>query len=184
MKKTLNTLAILALSAPAALAHATFEQTEVTQDATARMVLRVPHGCGAEATLRVRIAIPDGIHSVQPMPKGGWALETVRGPLGATYERYGREITEGVREIGWAGELRSDFYDEFIFRAYVTSDVPAGETLYIPVVQECASAAERWIEIPAAGESGDDLRYPAPGVMVVTAADHDHGHSHGHTHGN
>lgn len=183
MNKTLAALAALAIALPltasSAFAHATFEQSEVTQNATARLVIRVPHGCGDLPTLRVRVAIPDGIHSVQPMPKAGWETETERGPLGATYERYGREIKEGVREIVWTGELRSDFYDEFVFRAYITDDVPAGETLHIPVVQECPEdQAERWIEIPAAGQSAGDLRYPAPGVMVLPAADH--GHSHGH----
>lgn len=175
-------LIVAPFAASTAFAHATFEQTEVTQNSTARLVLRVPHGCGDEATLRVRVAVPAGVHSVQPMPKGGWETETVRGPLGATYERHGRQITEGVREIVWTGALRSDFYDEFVFRAFVTDDVPAGETLYIPVVQECATAAERWIEIPADGQSAHDLRYPAPGVTVQPAASH--GHSHGHSHAN
>lgn len=179
-------LIVAPFAASTAFAHATFEQTEVTQNSTARLVLRVPHGCGDEATLRVRVAVPAGVHSVQPMPKGGWETETVRGPLGATYERHGRQITEGVREIVWTGALRSDFYDEFVFRAFVTDDVPAGETLYIPVVQECATAAERWIEIPADGQSAHDLRYPAPGVMVQPTASHGHSHgqSHGHSHAN
>ena len=178
MNKTILTLVALALSAPAALAHSTFEQTEVTHNARERMVLRVPHGCGDEATLRVRVSIPDGIVSVQPMVKAGWALSTVKGPLAKPYTSHGNEITEGVREILWEGELPSEFYDEFVFRATFTEDLPAGEMVYIPVVQECANGAERWIEIPAAGQSADDLRYPAPGVMVLAPAGHD-GHSHG-----
>jgi uncharacterized protein YcnI len=182
IKRTLMTLAALALSAPAALAHATFEQSEVTQNARERMVIRVPHGCGAEATLRVRVSIPDGINAVQPMVKAGWTLSTVTGPLAEPYHSHGTEITEGVREIIWEGELPSEFYDEFVFRARFTEALPAGEMVYIPVVQECASSAERWIENPAEGQSAGDLRYPAPGVMVVAPAGH--GHSHGHSHGN
>lgn len=185
MKKALMTLAALALSAPAALAHATFEQREVVQNQTQRMVLRVPHGCGAEATLRVRVALPDGVVAVQPMVKAGWTLTTVIGPLAEPYHSHGTEITEGVREIIWEGELPSEFYDEFIFRARFTEALPAGEVVHIPVVQECATGAERWIEIPAEGQSARDLRYPAPGVRVVAPAGHghSHGHSHGHTHG-
>lgn len=175
--------ATLALPAAQAAAHATFAEREVVQDETTRLTLRIPHGCGAEATLRVRVAIPEGVHSVQPMPKGGWDLDTVRGDLGATFTRFGREITEGVREIIWEGELRSDFYDEFVFRAVVSDAVPAGEILWVPVVQECATAAERWIEIPGPGQSAGDLRYPAPGLMVLPAADTGHGHSHSHDHG-
>jgi uncharacterized protein YcnI len=182
MKTTLLTLAALALSTSAAFAHATFEQREVTQNQTQRMVLRVPHGCGAEATLRVRVSIPDGIVAVQPMVKAGWALSTVKGPLAQPYNSHGTEITEGVREIVWEGELPSEFYDEFIFRARFTDALPADQSVFIPVVQECATGAERWIEIPAAGQSSGDLRYPAPAVKVVAPAGH--GHSHGHSHGN
>lgn len=184
MKTALLTLATLALTAPAAFAHATFEQREVTQNVTQRIVLRVPHGCGADATLRVRVAFPDGVVGVQPMVKPGWDLSTETGPLSQPYHSHGTEITEGVREITWEGELPSEFYDEFIFRARFTDALQDGEMVYIPVVQECANSAERWIEIPAEGQSASDLPYPAPGVMVTAPADHGHGHSHGHSHGN
>ncbi len=180
MKKALMTLAALALSAPAAFAHATFEQLEVTQNARERMVIRIPHGCGPEATLRLRVSIPDGINAVQPMVKAGWELSTVIGPLAEPYHSHGTEITEGVREIIWEGELPSEFYDEFIFRARFTEALPAGEVVYIPVVQECATGAERWIEIPAEGQSAADLSYPAPGVLVTAPGGHDHSHEHSH----
>lgn len=177
MKITLAAaLAALALSAPAALAHATFEQREVVQNQRERMVIRIPHGCGDEPTLRVRVSIPDGINAVQPMVKAGWTLSTVTGPLSRPYTSHGREITEGVREIVWEGELPSEFYDEFVFRARFTEDLPAGEMVYIPVVQECATKAERWIEIPGPGQTSRDLRYPAPGVMVRAPSAQGHGH--------
>jgi uncharacterized protein YcnI len=42
--------------------------------------------------------------------------------------------------------------------------------LYIPTVQECEGGkAERWIEIPAAGKSADDYRFPAPGLKLLPA---------------
>jgi uncharacterized protein YcnI len=167
-------LAALALAAPAAMAHVTFENREVVQNTTARMVARVPHGCSGEATLRVRIAIPAGFVGVQPMPKAGWELSTVRGPLSQPYTSHGQEITDGVKEIVWEGELPDEFYDEFIFRARFTDQLPADEVLYIPVVQECATGAERWIEIPADGQSSGDLRYPAPGVLVKPAGQSAH----------
>lgn len=166
MKTTLMTLAAIALGAPAAFAHATLEQREVTQNQRERMVVRVPHGCGDEATLRLRVSIPDGINAVQPMVKAGWTLETVTGPLSQPYSSHGTDVTEGVREIIWEGELPSEFYDEFVFRARFTEALPAGEPVFIPVVQECANGAERWIEIPAEGQSAGDLAYPAPSVIV------------------
>ena len=35
------------------------------------------------------------------------------------------------------------------------------------VVQECGASAERWIEIPAAGQTSDDLERPAPGLALT-----------------
>ena len=110
------------------------------------------------------------------MVKAGWELETVTGPYENSYELYGRTLTEGVREIIWSGELPDAFYDEFVFRARVTDRLPAGEMVYIPAIQECANGAERWIEIPAAGQDSHDLEDPAPGVMVVPASADGHGH--------
>ena len=98
------------------------------------------------------------------------------GPYSTAHEVHGRTVTEGVREIIWSGELPAAFYDEFVFRARVTEQVPAGEMLYIPVVQECANGAERWIEIPTAGQDPDELEGPAPGVMVVPAKAGGHSH--------
>jgi len=171
MFKYLPAVAVAALlAAPAAHAHVTFENSEVAQNTTVRMVTRVPHGCGEQATLRVRIQIPDGVVGVQPMPKAEWELTTETGPLSQPYVSHGNEITEGVTEIMWEGELPNAFYDEFIFRARFTDQLPANEMVYIPVVQECADGAERWIEIPAEGQTSDDLAYPAPGVMLVPAA--------------
>lgn len=187
MKYVAHGLATLALLAgtfamqEAAHAHATFENREVVQNSTVRMVTRIPHGCAGEPTLRVRIAIPDGVVSVKPMPKAGWELTTVTGPLSQPFTSHGREITEGVQEIIWEGELLDEHYDEFIFRAQFTDQLPANEMLFIPVVQECESASERWIEIPTGDQTRSDLRYPAPGVMVLPADGH--GHSHGHSHG-
>ena len=175
--KTLLTLAALgaALASPA-FGHATFENTEMVQGQTTRLTLRIPHGCAGEATLRVRVAIPDGLAGVQPMVHPGWTLETVTGPLAAPYTSHGRTVTEGVREIIWSGELPAAFYDEFVFRAVATDLLPVGEKVYIPVVQECANGAERWIEIPAAGQDAHSLEDPAPGVMVVAPGQHGHGH--------
>ncbi|QYK40333.1 MAG: DUF1775 domain-containing protein [Paracoccaceae bacterium] len=170
MKTVICTMAALVLGAPAALAHATFENAEAAQNSTQRIVARIPHGCEGEATLRVRIQVPEGVISVKPMPKAGWTLSTVSGAYARSYTLYGSEVAEGVKEIVWEGELSDEHYDEFIFRGRFTDALPAGETLYIPIVQECATKAERWIEIPAAGQDGHDLPSPAPGIRIVPAS--------------
>ena len=73
-----------------------------------------------------------------------------------------QNVTEGVTEVTWkGGELADDEYDEFALRAMVTPDLPIGGTIYFPIVQECGSDVERWIEIPAEGQTGHDLEMPA-----------------------
>ena len=159
-------------------AHATFIEKEMVQGKTTRLTILIPHGCRSshETTLHVRVHIPQGVIAVKPMLKAGYKLKTVTGPYETSYEDHGHTVTEGVQEIVWSGELPYDFYDEFVFRARVTDSVPAGEILYFPVLQECANGAERWVQIPAAGQHRHDLKNPAPGIMVVSASANDHEH--------
>ena len=173
MKRTLIAIATLALSAPAVLAHATLETGEAHQSGTYKAVMRIGHGCDGESTLKVRVQIPEGVIAVKPMPKPGWALEIVKGPYEKEYDYYGTKLTEGVKELIWTGELPDAWYDEFVFRGMITDAFAVGSTVYFPTVQECATAAERWIEIPAEGQDPDALEGPAPGVKVVEPG---HGH--------
>jgi uncharacterized protein YcnI len=78
-----------------------------------------------------------------------------------------------MKEIIWSGELKDEHYDEFVFRGAVSDAFAVDSMVYIPVVQECASKAERWIEVPAEGQNASDLRYPAPAVKIIKG-----GHSH------
>ncbi|MCB1340211.1 MAG: DUF1775 domain-containing protein [Pseudooceanicola sp.] len=162
----------LALLASAASAHSTLENREAAQGATTKFVLRVPHGCDGQATLKVRIQIPDGLIAVKPMPKAGWTLETVRGPYSKTYGTGHSKLSEGVTGITWTGELPDDWYDEFIFRGMVTDAFAVDSMVFIPVVQDCADGAERWIEIPAEGQDPHDLEMPAPGFRVIAGPGH------------
>ncbi len=58
--------------------------------------------------------------------------------------------------------------------AAVVGSLEPGAMLYFPVVQECATKTERWIEIPAAGQDPESLEGPAPGVRLLPASgDHD-----------
>ncbi len=170
MFKTLTiTLAALLSGGSAALAHVTFEAEEAKAGANYKAVLRVPHGCEGKATTTIRVQVPEGAIAAKPMPKPGWKLETVKGKYDKSYELYGTPVSEGVKEIVWSGgELPDDFYDEFVFRVMLTEGLATAQTVYFPVVQECGDVAERWIEIPAAGQDPEKLEYPAPGVRLIT----------------
>jgi uncharacterized protein YcnI len=172
MFRTLTTTALFAVTAAAttpAFAHVTLEVQEAPVGSTYKAVLRVPHGCEGEATHTLRVLVPEGMIGVKPMPKAGWTLETVTGAYGQTYEQYGAQVSEGVVEIVWTGELLDSHDDEFVFRGSLAGVLEPGTTLYFPVIQECATGTERWIEMPAAGQSSDDLALPAPGLHLVPA---------------
>ncbi|PID35910.1 MAG: hypothetical protein CR993_07855 [Rhodobacterales bacterium] len=174
MKHTLMTAALsLALSAGVAQAHATLETPEAPVESNYKAVMRIGHGCSGEATLRLRITIPEGVINAKPMPKAGWKLETVTGPYARTYEYHGPR-SEGVKEIIWTGKLENEHYDEFIFRARITDAFEPGQIIYFPTVQECATGENAWTEIPAEGQTRRDLKRPAPGLTVLGKAEHSH----------
>ena len=157
--------AVFATAAPA-LAHITFETAEAPSNGFYKAVLRVPHGCDGAATTAVLIQIPEGFIDAKPMPKPGWQVTVTEGNYDKSYDYDGSTISKGVKEIAWSnGNLPDSFYDEFVFRVRVT-DIAPGTKVYFPVVQECGSKIEHWIEIPAEGKSDDDYEYPAPGLTI------------------
>lgn len=151
-----------ALSTPV-FAHVTLEVQEARIGDSYKAVLRIPHGCGAQATNVVRVQIPEGFYSVKPMPHAGWTLETVTGPYEQSYDYYGTDLNEGVKEIIWSGgELPSEWYDEFVFRGTFAGTLEPGP-FYFPTIQECANGEEAWIDT-----SGDeDAEMPAPSVELI-----------------
>ncbi len=156
---------LFALALPTA-AHSTLEVQEAAVGSTYKGVLRVPHGCGSEATNVVRIQIPEGFFNVKPMPKAGWTLETVTGPYAGSYDLHGTTVTEGVKEIVWKdGNLPNEWYDEFIFRGTFATTLEPGK-FYFPTVQECANGEEAWIDITGS----KDAKMPAPSLTLVPAA--------------
>lgn len=157
--------ATLLLAATPAFAHSTLEVQEAKIGSTYKAVLRVPHGCGAEATTTVRIQIPEGFYNVKPMPKAGWDLETVTGAYERSYDNHGTAVNDGVKEIVWSnGNLPNEWYDEFVFRGTFADTLRPGR-FYFPAIQECATGEEAWIDV-----SGDEnAEMPAPSLELLPA---------------
>jgi uncharacterized protein YcnI/copper(I)-binding protein len=173
------TLAVL--STGAACAHPSLERQEATIGAPYKAVVRVPHGCGGSPTVRVRVQIPEGVIGVKPMPKPGWTIETTRGAYAEAHPYYhGAVLKEGVREIVWNGRLADDNYDEFVFAGFMAKTLKGGSRLHFPTIQECEQGRQAWADIPAAGQSAHDLKFPAPALRLVQAQApaHDHGTAH------
>lgn len=162
---------LLAIPAAPVFAHVTLEAPEAVIGAGYKAVLRVPHGCGTQATNLVRVQIPEGFFAVKPMPKPGWDLEIVTGPYEKAYDNHGTTLTEGVKEIVWSGgNLPNEHYDEFVFRGTFAAALEPGK-FFFPAIQECAGGEEAWIDTSGAAEA--DM--PAPSVTLVPATG-GHGH--------
>lgn len=160
---------IVSATTSQSVAHAILEVQEAAASSYYKAVVRIGHGCDGKATQNVRVTIPEGIISVKPMPKAGWTLSVIEGDYENTYALHKRKITSGVTQINWSGELSNSHYDEFVFRAYLSDKLPAGKTVYIPVVQECGDSQVGWTQIPAEGQDSHDLSRPAPGLMISSA---------------
>lgn len=170
LRRALLAIAAVGFALPAA-AHITFEAKEVKADSTAKFVLRVPHGCAGSATTAVRIQIPEGLSGVKPQPKAGWKLDIVHADPETTAATesapnpHAGHPAATVKEVAWSGgKLEDAHYDEFAFRAKVDATL-AGKEIFLPIVQQCETGVDRWIELPAAG--GAEPEKPAPSVKVV-----------------
>ncbi|GLQ57115.1 YcnI family copper-binding membrane protein [Devosia nitrariae] len=163
-------IAAAVLAAGPVFAHATLEVRQAGIGSTYKAVLRIPHGCGTEATNVVRVQIPVGFFNVKPMPKAGWTLETVVGPYEEGYDNHGATLTEGVREIIWKdGNLPNEWYDEFVFRGTFAGTLEPG-TFYFPTIQECADGEEAWIDV--SGDENAEMPAPSLELVPVEAAGH------------
>jgi periplasmic copper chaperone A len=160
-------LGLVIVLAPSAIrAHVTLEQQQAPVGTPYKIVLRVPHGCGDSATIRLSVQIPEGVIAIKPMMKPGWQIATTRGSYSKAYSFFhGAKFTEGVKEVTWSGgKLPDAFYDEFVLSTFIAGELEPGQTLYFPVVQQCEQGEHRWVEIPAAGKHSNE---PAPGVMLT-----------------
>lgn len=183
--KTILFSAALMLAATHAHAHASFEVAEASQNANYKAVVRIGHDCEGTPTHTVRIVVPEGVIAAKPMPKAGWTVTTEVGDYARTYDYFGKPMAKGVKTIIWSGgKLGDDQYDEFVFQARMTDQLPAGEKLYVPVTQVCEKGEHAWTEIPAKGQDAHALKFPAPAILIkaapqkVAQAGHAGGHGH------
>ena len=169
---TLALFPLIALAGGPAGAHITLEQREAAPGAAYKAVFKVPHGCGSSPTQAIRVEIPEGFINVKPMPKPGWSLETVKGAYATSYPLHGRTLTEGVKEITWAGgNLPDEHYDEFVAAGFLGKELAAGSSLHFKVTQTCAEGERKWVEVPD-GTDGQKLSSPAAVLRIAASGDH------------
>jgi uncharacterized protein YcnI len=167
MSRPLSATSIAAglLFASPAFAHVELQADKAPAASSYKAALMVPHGCAGSPTVGLRVQIPDGVMGTKPMAKPAWKITIKTAKLAQSVEIEGEKITEAVKEIDWTGgTLPDSYYDEFAFVATLP-DRP-GTVIYFPVIQQCSKGETRWIEIPAAGQGSEDLKYPAPALSL------------------
>jgi uncharacterized protein YcnI len=159
---------LLTVAAPAA-AHVYIPESAVVGGGEGAVIhLRIPHGCEGVATDRLEVQIPEGVIGVTPQAVPGWTVETVSVET-EPYELYGSTLTERTSVVRWTGGALEDHqYLDFGISA-IFPDEP-GEFAF-PAVQGCGDQETAWIEIPADGQTEDDMEHPAPTIEVVAAGE-------------
>ena len=142
-------------------AHITVSSDTATAGAYARVVLRVPHGCGPSPTTGITVQGPAGYLLAKPMPKPGWTLSVEKAALKPPLRMHGREVSETTAQVRWqGGPLPGEFFDEFVLLGKL--DDKAAGPLRFSVLQTCEKGQADW-----AGEPGADM--PAPVLNVAPA---------------
>jgi uncharacterized protein YcnI len=146
MKKCFTMLALL--SATAAQAHVTLDQSTGYAGTYQKLAFRVGHGCDGKATTGLTVTLPDGASHAKPMPKAGWNIAvTDNGAL---------------HEISWkGGSLPDAYFDEFVMQVKLSGE--PGK-LYFRIVQECGKVSVAWDEI-----AGEKMKAPAPVLEILPA---------------
>ena len=160
----------LLVGAAGASAHVVLEKSEASSGTFYKAVLKVTHGCEGSPTVKVEVALPEGVIAARPMPKAGWQIELGKGDFARTYKFHGRDVGQGVKTITWTGgTLPDDYYDEFVFSAYLAGEAPAPAVLYFPVTQTCEKGEMRWAQVPTGGQG--KLDWPAPTLKLLKNSD-------------
>lgn len=140
------------------------------------ITLRVGHGCDGAATDTIEVRIPDGVTGVRPEWVPGWTIETepraAAEPSAAADPSAGHESGAEVGVVRWSGGPVPDSQYADLRLMAVFPETPG--TLWFPVIQRCGDLETAWIQVPAEGQSEDDLDHPAASVTVVEGEDHDH----------
>lgn len=158
-------IALLAMLAPApALAHVVATPGEAKAGSYSAIAFRVGHACATgDATLTLRVEIPDTVASARPQPKAGWTLAVERSDEADPAKRR-------TTAVSWTGRLPGDQFDDFA----VLMKLPAqAGDLVFPVIQTCEKGESQWTEIADPQRPGEALTRPAPVVRLTPATSTD-----------
>ena len=170
--------ALLVLSTlGAASAHVTLKADETAAGSYSILTVAFSHGCDGSGTTKISISVPEEIVNIKPGMNYGWTVEKITDDAATPAASGDEEATARVSEIVYTAKepVADGFYDQFLLSVQLPKDAE-GETIYFPVIQTCEEGETAWVQIPAEGQSGDDLDAPAPSLTVTAPDAEGNGH--------
>lgn len=168
---------VVLLGAGSASAHVSVTASETGAGAHTVLTFSVPHGCDGSPTSAIRIAMPEGIVAATPTRQPFYDVKKVMRKLDEPItDAHGNEITERVAEVVYTAKTPLPDGERDTFEISVQLPDAAGKTVNFPTIQQCVKGTTAWTEVPADGESGEELESPAPNVTISEAAGDSHSH--------
>jgi copper(I)-binding protein len=151
-----------------AAAHAVFDRAFIGSGQIVRLSIAIEHGCNGSPTTALRAILPEGLIVTNVFAADGMSVETKKSRFERNWNGPQGSVSEGIKEIIWSGAAVPDKKrGEFPFEIFVSSDLPLGHTLAVPVTQNCENGSQSWIEQATTPEAQDRLKSPAPLLRVV-----------------
>jgi uncharacterized protein YcnI len=165
-------LGVLVAAAPAS-AHVTVSSADATKGGEAQITFRVPNEKDTASTTKVEVDFPDDapIASVAIKPVPGWTAQTETRKLDKPVtDDDGAQITEVVSKITWTAgagaAIGAGQFQEFVVSA---GPLPEVDSLVFKALQTYSDGdVVRWIDVPSAGVSADQLEHPAPTLTLTS----------------
>lgn len=155
----LGAATLLAVATPlAANAHVTVDPSNTAASSYSVLTFSVGHGCDGSPTTALTFSVPESIESVTPTVNPGWAISQ-----------------QGNQVVYTADQPLIDGQRTTFELSVKLPDLPAGESLAFPVLQECEAGSTDWSEAQADGE--DEPEHPAPSIVLTESTGGGHGGS-------
>jgi periplasmic copper chaperone A len=172
--------ALMGLGLGAASAHVSATPDSTAANSYSLVTLAIGHGCDGSPTNKVTITLPEELNDATPTVNPNWTISKTTQKLAAPKKLdNGSSITERTSAIVYTAKAPLDAHQRDTFVLSVKLPDAAGKTLYFPTLQSCVKGETDWKEIPAPGQSHDDLNAPAPSVAVTAAVTGDGHGGHG-----
>lgn len=165
-------LGLTLASAATASAHVTATASTNAAGSYSVLTFSVPHGCEGSPTTGIQIKIPANILAVTPTRNPLYKLSVVPEQLRTPVkDAHGNTVTERVGRVDYTAITPLPDHERDTFQLSLKlPDDAAGKTIYFPTVQQCEKGESAWVQVPADGQSVDDLDLPAPAIKVGPAS--------------